>query len=100
MTGATGRLEAVVPSTAVIRPPWPRSGPPSSRESQLSVTRPGPTVRLPDPDHLDVKVSDLAAPTTACVARGAEALGEVVRDEDGSLQVMLDAEGNEFCLVT
>jgi predicted enzyme related to lactoylglutathione lyase len=47
-----------------------------------------------------VKVSDLAAPTTACVARGAEALGEVVRDEDGSFQVMLDPEGNEFCLVT
>ena len=50
--------------------------------------------------HLDVKVSDLASATTACVALGAEAIGEVVRDEDGSFRVMLDPEGNEFCLVT
>ncbi|HEV2759246.1 MAG TPA: VOC family protein [Acidimicrobiales bacterium] len=50
--------------------------------------------------HLDVTVSDLAAATTACVALGAEAIGEVVCDEVGSFQVMVDPEGNEFCLVS
>ena len=50
--------------------------------------------------HLDVEVPDLAAATTACVAHGAEAIGPVVRDEHGTFQVMLDPEGNEFCLVT
>jgi len=49
--------------------------------------------------HLDVEVDDIAAETARLVALGARKLGDVVVDEHGPFQVMLDPEGNEFCLV-
>jgi len=49
--------------------------------------------------HLDVAVDDLAAATAAAVALGATAVGDVVVDELGGFQVMLDPEANEFCLI-
>lgn len=49
--------------------------------------------------HLDVDVHGLAAATSAAEAFGARRVGEVVYDELGGFQVMLDPEGNEFCLV-
>ncbi len=50
--------------------------------------------------HIDVDVSDLAIATAAAVALGAEIVGSVVADDEGSFQVMLDLEGNEWCLVS
>jgi predicted enzyme related to lactoylglutathione lyase len=49
--------------------------------------------------HADVRVGDIAAATEALVARGAERVGAVVTDGQGSFQVLRDPEGNEFCLV-
>jgi predicted enzyme related to lactoylglutathione lyase len=49
--------------------------------------------------HLDVEVEDIALATARCVGLGATKIGEVVTDESGSFQVVLDPEGNEFCLV-
>ena len=49
--------------------------------------------------HLDVDVHDLAAAVEAVEALGATRQGEVVYDELGGFQVMLDPEGNEFCLI-
>jgi predicted enzyme related to lactoylglutathione lyase len=50
--------------------------------------------------HLDVAVADLEDATAVCVALGAKAVGSVVDEETGRFQVMVDPEGNEFCLVT
>lgn len=49
--------------------------------------------------HLDIEVPDLAPATARCVGLGATVVGEVVEDEHGAFQVMLDPEGHEFCLV-
>lgn len=49
--------------------------------------------------HLDIAVDDLAVATAAAVALGATAVGDVVVDELGGFQVMLDPEANEFCLI-
>jgi catechol 2,3-dioxygenase-like lactoylglutathione lyase family enzyme len=49
--------------------------------------------------HLDVLVDDLAAATAQAEALGATRVGEVVTDEAGSFQVLLDPEGNEWCVV-
>jgi predicted enzyme related to lactoylglutathione lyase len=55
----------------------------------------GPKNRL----HLDIDVADIARIRAALVELGAQALGEVQQDAQGAFQVMLDPEGNEFCLV-
>jgi predicted enzyme related to lactoylglutathione lyase len=44
-------------------------------------------------------VDDLATATEEAVALGATRSGRPVRDEYGPFQVMLDPEGNEFCLI-
>jgi predicted enzyme related to lactoylglutathione lyase len=49
--------------------------------------------------HLDVEVDDIPAERDRLLGLGAEAVGEEVEDELGPFQVMLDPEGNEFCLV-
>ncbi len=49
--------------------------------------------------HLDIWSDDLVADTAAAVALGATAVGEIVRDDVGPFQVLLDPEGNEWCLV-
>ena len=49
--------------------------------------------------HLDIWSSDIAADTARLVAVGASTQGEVETDETGSFQILLDPEGNEFCLV-
>jgi predicted enzyme related to lactoylglutathione lyase len=50
--------------------------------------------------HLDVLAPDLEASTAAAIAIGARRQGGVVLEEDGAFQILLDPEGNEFCLVT
>jgi hypothetical protein len=49
--------------------------------------------------HLDVDVKDLEEAVSAAVTIGATRQGDVVYDEIGGFQVMLDPEGNEFCFI-
>ncbi|XVV05284.1 VOC family protein [Actinosynnema sp. CA-248983] len=49
--------------------------------------------------HLDILVDDISAAVGKAVALGARVVGDVVTDEQGSFQVLLDPEGNEFCFV-
>jgi len=49
--------------------------------------------------HLDVEVADIAAATEQALALGARRSGEVHSDAAGSFQVLLDPEGNEWCVV-
>jgi kynurenine formamidase/predicted enzyme related to lactoylglutathione lyase len=49
--------------------------------------------------HLDIWSDDIPADTDRLVAGGATATGAIRTDEAGSFQVLLDPEGNEFCLV-
>ena len=49
--------------------------------------------------HLDVGVSDIAAATGQAEALGAQRVGGIQGDTAGSFQVLLDPEGNEWCLV-
>ncbi|NUT91386.1 MAG: VOC family protein [Saccharothrix sp.] len=50
--------------------------------------------------HLDVRVDDIPGAVEKAVRLGARAVGDVVTDEQGSFQVLVDPEGNEFCFVT
>ncbi|MEZ0447678.1 VOC family protein [Cellulomonas sp. ICMP 17802] len=49
--------------------------------------------------HLDVEVADIALATAQAEALGATRLGDVHADTAGSFQVLLDPEGNEWCVV-
>ena len=49
--------------------------------------------------HLDVGVSDIAEATGQAAALGAQRVGGIHGDSAGSFQVLLDPEGNEWCLV-
>lgn len=50
--------------------------------------------------HLDVAVSDIDRAVGPAVALGARVLGDRHSDAAGTFQVLLDPEGNEWCLVT
>ena len=77
--------------------------------AQVRDPRPGGLLlgfqRVPEPKsgknrvHIDISSSDIAADTARLLALGAAASGALVVDEQGSFQVLLDPEGNEFCLV-
>src|SRR5450759_2771764 len=49
--------------------------------------------------HLDVGVSDIAEATGQAEALGSQRVGGIHGDTAGSFQVLLDPEGNEWCLV-
>lgn len=49
--------------------------------------------------HLDVEVADIRAATEQAVALGARTVGQIHHQDVGSFQVLLDPEGNEWCLV-
>jgi hypothetical protein len=49
--------------------------------------------------HLDVGVSNIAEATRQAEALGAQRVGVIHVDTAGSFQVLLDPEGNEWCLV-
>ena len=49
--------------------------------------------------HLDVEVADIAAATAEAEALGASRVGDLHADTAGSFQVLLDPEGNEWCVV-
>ena len=49
--------------------------------------------------HLDVEVPDIDQATRQAEALGAVPVGGIHRDTAGSFQVLLDPEGNEWCVV-
>jgi arylformamidase len=49
--------------------------------------------------HLDIWSDDIDADSERLVAAGAARVGGIVTDATGAFQVLLDPEGNEFCLV-
>jgi predicted enzyme related to lactoylglutathione lyase len=49
--------------------------------------------------HLDIEVDDIDAERDRLVAAGASVVADLRTDAHGRFQVMLDPEGNEFCLV-
>lgn len=88
-------------------------GPPRVRSESWATVhdpRPGGLLvgfqRVPEPKtaknrvHLDIWSDDIPADSDRLVAAGATKSGGIVYDETGAFQVLLDPEGNEFCLVT
>jgi predicted enzyme related to lactoylglutathione lyase len=67
--------------------------------TQLSFQRVPETKTVKNRLHLDVLVEDITAATAAAQELGARLVGEVHHGEAGSFQVLLDPEGNEWCLV-
>ncbi|WP_454048704.1 VOC family protein [Cellulomonas sp. Marseille-Q8402] len=61
--------------------------------------------RVPEPKtvknrlHLDVLVDDIERASVQAEALGARRTGDVQHGEAGSFQVLLDPEGNEWCVV-
>jgi predicted enzyme related to lactoylglutathione lyase len=49
--------------------------------------------------HLDVGVSDIAEATEQAEALGGRRVGGIHGDAAGFFQVLLDPEGNQWCLV-
>jgi len=49
--------------------------------------------------HLDVEVDDIPAATAQAELLGATRVGDLHADAAGSFQVLLDVEGNEWCVV-
>lgn len=49
--------------------------------------------------HIDVSVDDVVAATEAAERLGATRVGTVQEDPAGTFQVLLDPEGNEWCVV-
>ena len=49
--------------------------------------------------HLDVEVDSIDVAAVAAVRAGARMQGGTVAESTGWFQVMLDPEGNEFCLI-
>jgi kynurenine formamidase/predicted enzyme related to lactoylglutathione lyase len=50
--------------------------------------------------HLDIWSDDITADAARLVGEGATIVGSVQNDEAGTFQILLDPEGNEFCLVS
>lgn len=50
--------------------------------------------------HLDVEVPSIEIAVEQAIALGATVVGDRHSDATGSFQVLLDPEGNEWCLVT
>ncbi len=49
--------------------------------------------------HLDIAVEDIPAATVQAESFGAQRVGDVHHNSVGSFQVLLDPEGNEWCVV-
>jgi hypothetical protein len=110
-----GRIDEVVVDCAeplVLAGFWAQvlGGEPRHRDDSWSFVDPPGWTRLafqlvPEPKlvknrlHLDVVVEDLAAATAAAEEAGAVRVGDVQTSGDGSFQVLLDPEGNEWCVV-
>ena len=107
----TGRLNAVVVNAAdppalasfwagVLGVPVVESGPDWAQlDGSLAFQSDPAPKAAPNRLHLDVRVDDLDAATSAVVASGARPLSDVQGGDD-PWRVFADPEGNEFCLVT
>lgn len=49
--------------------------------------------------HLDLRVDDLERAVAQAESLGATRVGEPIAEPTNTFQVMLDPEGNEFCLI-
>ena len=49
--------------------------------------------------HIDIEVSELTEATMRALDLGATKVGNIQHDSAGSFQVLLDPEGNEWCVV-
>jgi hypothetical protein len=69
------------------------------RWTQLSFQRVPEVKTVKNRLHLDVLVEDIAAATLQAQGLGASCIGDVHHAVAGTFQVLLDPEGNEWCLV-
>lgn len=88
-----------VPARAIDLPGWYRIGPtvaggPALTFQPVPEAKAGKT-RL----HLDLWVAELDAAIRRVQELGGRSTGETHRYEEGTVVVMADREGNEFCLV-
>ena len=67
--------------------------------TQLSFQKVPETKTVKNRLHLDVLVEDLHAATVQAQGLGASCIGDVIYAKAGTFQVLLDPEGNEWCLV-
>lgn len=67
--------------------------------SQLSFQKVPEAKTVKNRLHLDVRVDDIPHATERAEKLGARRIGVVHHDTAGSFQVLLDPEGNEWCLV-
>jgi predicted enzyme related to lactoylglutathione lyase len=67
--------------------------------TQLSFQRVPETKSVKNRLHLDVLVPDIERATAQAESLGARRVGEVHRGPAGAFQVLLDPEGNEWCVV-
>ena len=76
---------------------------PAGCNPQVAIDGPGPTIwfqEKPEPKTVRNRVHlDLAGPSRAEEVERLQALGAKVRDEHDGFTVLLDPEGNEFCVV-
>jgi predicted enzyme related to lactoylglutathione lyase len=90
---------AVLGGTPVDREPdWSFVDPPD-RQLRLAFQRVPEGKRVKNRLHLDVAVEDIDAERARLCAEGATAVQDMTTASHGRFQVMLDPEGNEFCLV-
>ena len=71
--------------------------PPGSSQVSFQRVPEGKTVK--NRVHLDVRVDDLGSAIRAAESLGARCTGGIHTGTAGSFQVLLDPEGNEWCLV-
>jgi predicted enzyme related to lactoylglutathione lyase len=67
--------------------------------TQLSFQRVPEVKTVKNRLHLDVLVEDIATATLQAQALGAHCIGDVHHAQAGTFQVLLDPEGNEWCVV-
>jgi predicted enzyme related to lactoylglutathione lyase len=79
-------------------PAWAYVDPPDG-QPRLAFQRVPEAKRAKNRLHLDIEADDIVVARDRLEEEGAEAVGEIVTDEQGGFQVMRDPEGNEFCLV-
>ncbi len=78
---------------ATVRDPWPGG-------MLVAFQRVPEAKAVKNRVHLDIWSDDIAADCARLCGSGGSAIGPIMTDPAGSFQVMVDPEGNEFCLVS